>query len=118
MTRAPGFLVGGAPAKCAVDRALSLGSERLHDRSEDPRPFPKDLLNRSALDRRSWRRLLPGLLMVAGAMGCDSTSPEPPLFVGITEIEVTGVTDAQPLSDVLEVEVHLFDARTEQSLRC
>ena len=63
-------------------------------------------------------RLLFGAFLVLGTLACDVTSPSPPLFVGITEIEVTGVTDVQPLSDVLEVEVHMFDASTQRFLGC
>ena len=76
--------------------------------------------------RRSFRfvvplpapRLLAGVFLTLGSLACESTTPAPPLFVGITEIEVFGVTDVQPLSDRLEVEVHMFDAVTQRFLGC
>ena len=44
--------------------------------------------------------------------------PGPPEFLTVTEIEVVNVTDLNLLSDLLEVEVHLYDANTGQFLGC
>lgn len=75
-------------------------------------------MNRIVADRPFQRRLLFGIVFTLGTLGCEVTTPSVPLFVGITEIEVVGVTDVQPFSDLLEVEVHMFDAVTQRFLGC
>ncbi len=58
-----------------------------------------------------------GLLCGAGC-GDSGFGPEDPSFLVITEIELTNITDVQLFNDLLEVEVHLYDAHTGLFLGC
>lgn len=74
--------------------------------------FPLALVRPMTRPRRS-RLLIATLVTAAGA--CTDVLTPAPTFVAITEIEVTNETDSGTL---LEVEVHLYDARSGFFLGC